>query len=244
MTTLDCPPIRRALDELRSLHGWEGYTYTFAQTHNWMDPRTTLVRVASQALRTFLALYERSDIRYTKMEMSILKNDFPQTFVVKDFDHIPSDRRLVELYQQLGWRSGLGFPCFGYGGVLGLVVLYSREAQVPSELAEMSASRLCPLTPQLNHWARETLTRDIFARCKRLSTREMECMMLVAEGMTSKEVARILHITKRTADFHIHNATEKMGGLSRSEAALQFSLVSLPQLRHFGTRAVRPQPLA
>ena len=54
-----------------------------------------------------------------------------------------------------------------------------------------------------------------------LSPRETQCLLLVADGQTSKEIARELAITLRTVDFHIHNAMKKLGVAKRGQAALQ-----------------------
>ena len=54
-----------------------------------------------------------------------------------------------------------------------------------------------------------------------LSPREIQCLMLVADGQSSKEIARRLDITLRTVDFHIHNAMRKLGVTKRGQAALR-----------------------
>lgn len=62
---------------------------------------------------------------------------------------------------------------------------------------------------------------------RNLSPRETQCLLLVAEGQTSKEIARALGITLRTVEFHIHNAMGKLGVTKRSQAALRFVMQGL-----------------
>lgn len=54
-----------------------------------------------------------------------------------------------------------------------------------------------------------------------LNDREVEVLTWVARGKTSMEIARILGLTKRTIDFHIDNARDKLGTATRTEAVLK-----------------------
>lgn len=55
----------------------------------------------------------------------------------------------------------------------------------------------------------------------RLNDREIEVLTWVARGKTSMEIARILGLTKRTIDFHIDNARDKLGTATRTEAVIK-----------------------
>jgi DNA-binding response OmpR family regulator len=54
-----------------------------------------------------------------------------------------------------------------------------------------------------------------------LNDREVEVLTWAARGKTSAEIAKILGLTKRTIDFHIDNAREKLGAATRTEAVLK-----------------------
>jgi len=53
-----------------------------------------------------------------------------------------------------------------------------------------------------------------------LTSREMEVIRLVAEGLSTKEIARMLSLTARTVNFHLNNIYTKLGVSSRTEAAI------------------------
>jgi len=53
-----------------------------------------------------------------------------------------------------------------------------------------------------------------------LTERELEVLRLVAEGQSNKQIARQLCITVRTASFHVGNILQKLGAVSRVEAAI------------------------
>jgi DNA-binding NarL/FixJ family response regulator len=54
-----------------------------------------------------------------------------------------------------------------------------------------------------------------------LSEREVETLTWAARGKTSAEIAAILGLTKRTVDFHIDNARDKLGVTTRVQAAVK-----------------------
>jgi len=53
-----------------------------------------------------------------------------------------------------------------------------------------------------------------------LTAREMEVIQLLAEGLSNKEIARLLFISARTVNFHLDNIYSKLGVNSRTEAAI------------------------
>jgi DNA-binding NarL/FixJ family response regulator len=53
-----------------------------------------------------------------------------------------------------------------------------------------------------------------------LTPREMEVIQLVTEGLSTLEIARLLSLTARTVNFHLHNIYTKLGVSSRTEAAV------------------------
>ncbi|MDY7041248.1 MAG: response regulator transcription factor [Chloroflexota bacterium] len=53
-----------------------------------------------------------------------------------------------------------------------------------------------------------------------LTEREMEVLRLVAEGLSNKEIAQKLQVTKRAAEFHVGNVLKKLGMASRVEVAM------------------------
>jgi predicted ATPase/DNA-binding CsgD family transcriptional regulator len=53
-----------------------------------------------------------------------------------------------------------------------------------------------------------------------LSARELEVAQLVAEGLTSREIAQHLHLSLRTVDSHVEHAFKKLGLNSRTKLVL------------------------
>ncbi len=73
--------------------------------------------------------------------------------------------------------------------------------------------------------------RDIVAgRKPTLTSRELEVLRFVAQGMTSKEIGEKLYISENTVKNHVRNILDKLGLHSRGEAvmyALREDLISI-----------------
>jgi DNA-binding NarL/FixJ family response regulator len=66
---------------------------------------------------------------------------------------------------------------------------------------------------------------------KRLTKREREVLTLLAQGRSNKQIAAVLHVTERTAKFHVGAIMRKLDATNRTEAvalAAQQGLITLP----------------
>jgi DNA-binding response OmpR family regulator len=73
------------------------------------------------------------------------------------------------------------------------------------------------ITARLAHVART----DVWVRDVQLNDREVETLTWVSRGKTSVEIAQILALSKRTVDFHLDNARNKLGVSTRTEAVIK-----------------------
>ena len=73
---------------------------------------------------------------------------------------------------------------------------------------------------RLHRIARE----EIWPSTIQLNDREVEVLTWAARGKTSQEIARILDLSKRTVDFHIDNARDKLGVSNRIQAAIKATI--------------------
>lgn len=62
-----------------------------------------------------------------------------------------------------------------------------------------------------------------------LSEGEKQCLHLVAQGFSSKEIARQLHVSEHTVDQRVRTSLRKFGVPSRKEAARLFVSAQQPQ---------------
>lgn len=75
-------------------------------------------------------------------------------------------------------------------------------------------------------WTAEQIARvrrwreEVEQQWQALTEREREVLALVAQGLSSKEIALHLRLTVRTVDFHVGHILEKLGVGSRLEAVV------------------------
>jgi ATP/maltotriose-dependent transcriptional regulator MalT len=110
-----------------------------------------------------------------------------------------------------------------------------------------------PLAEQIEHLARRARIRLAAAPRERrerqattpegvvvsLTTREWEVLSLVATGHTNREIGADLFISEKTASVHITNAMDKLGALSRYDAAgiaSRLGLLDVKQVSASGPR--------
>ncbi len=63
------------------------------------------------------------------------------------------------------------------------------------------------------------LSPDYKSRCATLTTREVEVLGYIARGLSTKEVAKVMHVSPRTADNHTTRIMAKLDIHSRVELA-------------------------
>src|ERR1700732_3725320 len=73
----------------------------------------------------------------------------------------------------------------------------------------------------------------------RLTRRELDVAVLVREGLTDREVAERLFISKRTAEWHVEQILTKLALRSRSQIAAAVAQAELPRAERF---ACPPHP--
>jgi HD-GYP domain-containing protein (c-di-GMP phosphodiesterase class II) len=99
-----------------------------------------------------------------------------------------------------------------------------REALSPQRAAEVlgDEARAGKLDPDMVGAVLETAGHHVprAARPAGLTEREVQVVCLLARGLQTKQVARRLGISPKTADRHVQNAYAKMGVSTRAAAAL------------------------
>jgi len=103
----------------------------------------------------------------------------------------------------------------GAKGLLLKDTAISDVARCVRSVAE--GSRIFPIDLVNAAIERETGRRSVGEQLERtLSVREREVVLLVAEGLPNKEVARRLNLSEGTVRIHVHNIYQKTGIASRA----------------------------
>lgn len=74
---------------------------------------------------------------------------------------------------------------------------------------------------------------------EKLSTRERDVVDLLLEGNSNKQIARALHISERTVEFHLTNIYARLGVSSRTELILKLRESTVAEQEQFPQNSVR-----
>jgi LuxR family transcriptional regulator, activator of conjugal transfer of Ti plasmids len=139
---------------------------------------------------------------------------------VKDTQH-PKEARLRKESIEYGINKGVLIPIHGPEDDFSTLVLHQRAEETwleehPEYVQEAFLAgyyyygrlvEILPSHPKANKF--------------KLTKREIQCLELCAKGYLAREIAKVLHITERTANYHIQNLNKKMGVNNKYQAILR-----------------------
>jgi len=116
------------------------------------------------------------------------------------------------------------------GGERSLLSLSASGRARDADAHRLTVAGLAQLTIHYVHESVRVVENKLYeGSLPTLTTREKDCLQWAAIGKTSWEMAQILHISERTAVFHVTNAARKLGAVNRRQAvvrALNLRLIS------------------
>ena len=139
--------------------------------------------------------------------------------VAEGFAGLPWGKRLLSYG---GLEPGIGFPCHAERGAKGIVVFWGKRLAVSGEALLDAHARCFALFEAVS------LMRPEGEGGAPMSRRELECLELTAEGLTSAEIAKALGMASNTVDQHLASAIVKLNAVSRVHAvakAIRFGLI-------------------
>ncbi len=113
-------------------------------------------------------------------------------------------------------------------GVQSLLTLARSDREIAREEVDSKAHRLQWLVSLLHQRFLDTLGSTLVPELTvKLAEREVEVLRWTAEGKTSADIAEILRISERTVNFHLNNASAKLGTCNKTAASVKAALLGL-----------------
>lgn len=109
-------------------------------------------------------------------------------------------------------------------GACGYVLKRSDEKEILGAIAEVRAGG-APMTSEIARMVVRSFMEQPAEKSENtegLSTREMEILALLAEGLSNKEIGSQLHISSTTVRTHLMHVYEKLHVRCRTEAAAKY----------------------
>jgi DNA-binding CsgD family transcriptional regulator len=118
-----------------------------------------------------------------------------------------------------GYREGFVTPVRTADGDLGLVSVGGDRS--PLRVDEKLFLQTISIAALQRANSLMVPPRDVSSNM--LSVRERECVMLLGQGLTDREIGQVLRVVAATVRFHLDNARRKMGARSRAHLTMMLS---------------------
>ncbi len=142
--------------------------------------------------------------------VATLAKELPQAKVI-GMGLIPSQRDIIEFVE--AGAAGFILKDATIEDVLGTIRSVARGMRVLPP----------PLTGSLfTHVIERAIRKGRLPEAVRMTKREREIIILIAEGMSNKQIAEQLNLSTYTVKSHVHNILEKMALHSRLQIATHF----------------------
>jgi DNA-binding NarL/FixJ family response regulator len=96
-------------------------------------------------------------------------------------------------------------------GAKGYLTKNTSKTELIDAILRVSAGEIYIANEVKDRYFNSIMQLDQKAPSKELTAKEIEIIKLIAEGLTSKEIAEKLFISHRTVETHRHNILKKLG---------------------------------
>lgn len=166
--------------------------------------------------------------RYLTSDPSIPKALRSSLPVVWSDDLFAESPQLWDEARQFQLRHGCAQSHIDGGGVRSLLTFARAHEVVTQYEVDAKAQRLQWLTHLLHQRFLDRLGDALLPEAAvKLAEREVEVLRWTAEGKTSADIAEILRISERTVNFHLNNASAKLGTCNKTAASVKAALLGL-----------------
>ncbi|MFB9949721.1 LuxR family transcriptional regulator [Rhizobium puerariae] len=137
-------------------------------------------------------------------------------FALRNDPHRQRMQRMMQEGVRYGLQDGYILPVHGRNGLLGHMTVGGRPVDLsPAEMAlfDAAAKKVFWRFAELRGQAEEL--EAVAQVDTQLTRREMEVIVLLADGLTSNEIAKSLDISSHTVDWYINGLQEKLRAKNR-----------------------------
>ncbi len=179
----------------------------------------SVVGMAGSAMEAVTELQRaQPDVVLMDLRMPVMEG----TEAIAELRRIQSDVRILVLTNYEGDEYILRAL---KAGAMGYLIKTAPQEEIVKAV-EMVNNNIRCIPPDIARRLFDTIGRE------QLSQRELEVLVLVAQGMTNKEIAKRLFISDKTARNHVVSCLLKLGAKDRTEAAvaaISRGLIRLPE---------------
>ncbi|MCY1665551.1 helix-turn-helix transcriptional regulator [Rhizobium sp. SL86] len=217
------------LDKLLRAYGFVGYDIWLFHRADSTRSEMLLMDNWPESWRTLYATRKYSLVDPARRMLSSAQRPFRWRDAIHAFRDDPYRKRVLKLLQdasRFNMVDGYVFPIFGKTGLIGQLNISGPSIELsPVEISlfETAGRRIFWRLLELQGLAPELELCDSLDTD--LTKRQMEVLILLADGMTSNEIAKELSISNHTVDWYINVIQEKFNAKNRQHViAIAFRL--------------------
>lgn len=223
--------LNKVLSHYLSTLGIHSYAFTYYDLYpsSQRPLRYSYVSPALEAWHHHFIASQYEDVDQTlklakKVAEPILWDVYEQLKEVKQ----AKEARLREESIEFGVHKGLLIPIHGPGDEFSVLVLHQRKGENWLD-QHPEYVHFCFLAGYYYYGKLVELLQpdQSLLRKFKLTRREMQCLELTSKGYLARDIAKTLHITERTANFHIQNLNKKLGVSNKYQAIAKARVAGL-----------------
>lgn len=203
--------------------GFDHFAYGVRQPMHLSQPRVVMMNNYPETWQ-----HRYADQSYFLIDPTVkhcMKSNMPLVWTEQLFQ---PEREFWEEARAYGLKVGWAQSSCDMQGVSGMLTLARTNETLTEAELDIKGYKMIWLT-QITHQLMANRLSDQIApeRASVLSPREIDVLRWTAEGKTAGDIATIMHMTERTANFHIANCIKKLNATNKTAAAVKAALLGL-----------------
>ncbi len=169
------------------------------------------------------------DLNYVDIDPTVQHCQISIRPIIWSENLLAQARDFWEEANSYGLKYGWAQSCYDGNGVAGMLTLARSEEDLSDVELYCKNLAMIWLTQSVHLNMSRLLTSKLLPQKTEvyLSDRERSILHWTAQGKTSSEISEILNISERTVNFHITNASFKLGTNNKTAATIQAALLGL-----------------
>ncbi len=214
--------------EFCTLTGFDFFSY--CATIPTMLTRPDMIEISSYPDKWQTLYHKKGLVKIDPMLIYAETHHTPITWseIVHSCHDEKNTRKYLRNAKKHDLNSGISFPLRGNVGSTAVFNLASKiVSPLPQELINTALTFGMLFANHVHDAVLRIFDEDLLPiKKKRLSLRERECLLWVAEGKTTWEIAKILKIADRTVTYHLENIISKLEVKNRQQAVAHGLMMS------------------
>lgn len=219
--------LNQTLARYLAYHGISSYAFTVYQTHT-RSGQKLIYEMTSAPLALWHQHYLDSgyadvDQTLTNTEVSLIPTfwDVQQQLTQAKKGR---EQRVREESIDFAIDKGLSIPLHGPDNWFAVLVLHQRKGEKGLQHYQtLQHEWISAATFYFHYFRHHFLQQSTPPQQRHLTKREQQCLQLTAEDIPINEIAKRLHISVRTVNFHLQNANKKLGVSNKYMAILKLN---------------------